>query len=69
MVRRTKDFSIVLKEQKVFPTKFFTLKSFKQERKESMKEKYNEYPHTFHLDSTTAIILPHLLSLSRSTVF
>ena len=71
MVRRTKDFSIVLKVQKVSPTQFFILKSFKQERKKkkSTKEKYNEYPHTFYLDSITAIILPHLLSLSHSTVF
>ena len=44
MVRRIKDFSIVLKVQKVSPTQFFILKSFKQERKKkkSMKEKYNE---------------------------
>ena len=70
MVRRTNDFSLVLKVQKVSPTQFFILKSFKQERKKkSMKGKYNEYPHTFHLDLTTAIILLHLLSLSHSTVF
>lgn len=60
-----------LEEQKMYlnveclkniPYQLFNFEKFQTSKK--VKEKYNEYPHIFHLDSTIATVLPYLPSIS-----